>query len=59
VHREEIYQRIQQEKTPGQESVAIAPAAPVMPVVSTTTSTTTVAIRKKRESKLDKNGNKE
>jgi carbon storage regulator len=60
VHREEIYQRIQQEKTPtGQESVAIAPAAPVAPVVSNSTTTTTVAIRKKRESKLDKNGNKE
>lgn len=48
VHREEIYQRIQQEKntTPKQEEVAAAPAVPV---------------RKKRESKVDKseNGNKE
>ena len=51
VHREEIYQRIQQEKntTPKQEEVAApaatAPAAPV---------------RKKREPKVDKGeGNKE
>ena len=41
VHREEIYQRIQQEKntTPKQEEAAPAPVAPV---------------RKKRESKTDK-----
>jgi len=52
VHREEIYQRIQQEKNtttpPKQEEVAPA-AAP------------TTVVRKKRESKLDKgenNGNK-
>lgn len=57
VHREEIYQRIQQEKNtttpPKQEEVApvVTTAAPTAPVV-----------RKKRESKLDKgdgnNGNK-
>jgi carbon storage regulator len=43
VHREEIYQRIQQEKntTPKQEEAAPAP------------------IKKKRESKVDKDGNKE
>lgn len=49
VHREEIYQRIQQEKntTPKQEEpapVAVAPAAPT---------------RKKREPKTDKSENKE
>lgn len=44
VHREEIYQRIQQEKntTPKQEEAVVAPA--------TATSTT----RKKREVKIDK-----
>lgn len=56
VHREEIYQRIQQEKTtPKQEEVPVAAAA-------TTTTTTTTTVRKKRESKLDKtenNNNKE
>ena len=68
VHREEIYQRIQQEKTTpatGTTPVTtskpvktIAESAPVMPPVTPTTTTTTV-VRKKRESKLDKNGNKE
>lgn len=53
VHREEIYQRIQQEKVPGSPEEAVS--APV----SAPTSTTTVAVRKKREIKLDKDGNKE
>lgn len=60
VHREEIYQRIQNEKkeTPGAAAPVSAPAqkkeeshftaAPV------TTTTTTTTIRKKRESKIDK-----
>ena len=45
VHREEIYQRIQQEKntTPKQEEVA-----------SSTTAAATTSTRKKRESKTDK-----
>ncbi len=52
VHREEIYQRIQQEKntTPKQEE-AVTNAAP-----------TATVVKKKRESKTDKsekNGNKE
>lgn len=49
VHREEIYQRIQQEKntSPKQEESA-APAAPA-----------TAPTRKKRESKADKTENKE
>ena len=61
VHREEIYQRIQQEKnttttTPKQETVA----APVAPVASAPASPTApVVVRKKRESKIDKDGNKE
>lgn len=49
VHREEIYQRIQQEKntTPiKQEEQQPAPAA-------------TTTVKKKRESKVDKNENKE
>jgi len=51
VHREEIYQRIQQEKntTPKLEE-----PAPVAPVAAPTTT-----VRKKRESKIDKDGNKE
>ena len=59
VHREEIYQRIQQEKnttTTDAKSSEAAPAptaAPVAPAAAPT-----VAIKKKRESKLDK-GNKE
>lgn len=57
VHREEIYQRIQQEKTtPTTVAAPVAPkveeAAPV--VVTTTTGTTTVSVKKKREPKLDK-----
>jgi carbon storage regulator len=70
VHREEIYQRIQQEKntSPKQEEAAPATVAVAAPVAATTTSTTTtptstattsVVIKKKRESKADKSENKE
>lgn len=68
VHREEIYQRIQQEKgTPGSTPASSTtttssakPAEPAIPAPQTTpTTTTTTVVRKKRESKLDKNGNKE
>jgi carbon storage regulator len=54
VHREEIYQRIQQEKnvTPTTTKPVEATPAPTTPTVTTT-------IRKKRETKLDKSGNKE
>lgn len=51
VHREEIYQRIQQEKnttTPVEEPVVEAAATPT---------TTTRIVRKKREIKVDKEGN--
>lgn len=52
VHREEIYQRIQQEKgTPA--TTAAVKQEETTPVV------TTVAIKKKREPKIDKSGNKE
>ncbi len=57
VHREEIYQRIQKEKSPSDQEQA-APVVAADPVVSPA-STPTVAIRKKRESKLDKDGNRE
>lgn len=55
VHREEIYQRIQNEK---KEAPAAAASAPVLkkddaPVAAPVTTTTTT-IRKKRESKIDK-----
>ncbi len=52
VHREEIYQRIQQEKNTAQKQEEAAAA----PAVATTT-----PVRKKRESKADKgeNNNKE
>lgn len=60
VHREEIYQRIQQEK--GEPPLIIAkpeePLEPVPPAAAVSTvvsSNTTVSIKKKRESKLDKN----
>jgi carbon storage regulator len=63
VHREEIYQRIQQEKnttttTPvAKPDVAPAVTAPIAPA---TTTTTTTVVRKKRESKTtDKGENKE
>jgi carbon storage regulator len=53
VHREEIYQRIQQEKntTPKAEEAAVVPPP--------ATAATTTTVRKKRESKLDKSDNKE
>jgi carbon storage regulator len=50
VHREEIYQRIQQEKNTAQKQEEAA-----APAVATTTATTPV--RKKRESKVDKGEN--
>ena len=55
VHREEIYQRIQQEKntTPKPEE------APQQASATNTTTTTTTTIKKKRESKLDKSEPKE
>lgn len=61
VHREEIYQRIQQEKTT--PATATAPKAeetpaPTAPVVTTSTSTPTVSVRKKREPKIDKSEGK-
>lgn len=67
VHREEIYQRIQKEKSPSDPeqvapvaTVTVTTAAIVAPAPTAgSVSTPTVAIRKKRESKLDKNGNKE
>jgi len=63
VHREEIYQRIQQEKN----TTTSAPAASskkeeaiAAPATATTaTTTTTTVVRKKRESKLDKSESKE
>src|SRR3990167_4081118 len=56
VHREEIYQRIQQEKnaTPTKQEEAITPTP-----ADTTTPTAPVTTRKKRESKTDKTENKE
>lgn len=70
VHREEIYQRIQQEKNPS-DTTASKPAAPAVvtspapedtvgnTVTPPTVTTTTTTIRKKRESKIDKSLNKE
>ncbi len=52
VHREEIYQRIQQEKN---TTTTAAPAPKQEEVATPVTTTTTV--RKKRESKLDKSDN--
>ena len=64
VHREEIYQRIQQEKgspikaAPPVSAPAAASTSVVPPV--TTTSTASVTVKKKREPKIDKSdGNKE
>src|SRR4029079_19207178 len=69
VHREEIYQRIQQEKTTGtpapkieEPSVATSLAPPVSSANTATTSSSapTVTVKKKREPKADKgdvNGN--
>lgn len=67
VHREEIYQRIQQEKNATTPVASVKPAAPVTPPpsaataapVAAPTTTTTTIVRKKRESKIDKSGNKE
>lgn len=57
VHREEIYQRIQQEKNPDAPKVESAPAATVAP--TTTATTPSVTVKKKREPKIDKTENKE
>src|SRR3990167_2714291 len=61
VHREEIYQRIQQEKNNPSEVKQTEAAAhttpPAAPATVTATTTPTVAIKKKREPKIDK-GNK-
>lgn len=59
VHREEIYQRIQQEKNPSeskQEGEVMPPVTTVTQpkVTPPTSTTTTTVIKKKRESKLDK-----
>ncbi|HLB43116.1 MAG TPA: carbon storage regulator CsrA [Gammaproteobacteria bacterium] len=53
VHREEIYQRIQQEKNaqPKQQEEVITPAA--------TSAAPAITTKKKRESKVDKTENKE
>src|SRR5690242_1427072 len=69
VHREEIYQRIQQEKNTGapakQEEpnvVSSAPQAPSTAASPGNSTATTVTVKKKREPKADKgdvNGNKE
>lgn len=59
VHREEIYQRIQQEKNPEATPAKPVEAAPVATPAPVATTTTTTVVRKKRESKLDKgDGNK-
>jgi|SRR3990167_1688784 len=55
VHREEIYQRIQQEKNaPSKPTEPVAAQAPIAPSVSTNASSS-VTIKKKREIKIDKN----
>lgn len=67
VHREEIYQRIQQEKnttTPGAATTVAKTKEEVIittPASSATiaTTTTTTVVKKKRESKLDKGEPKE
>ena len=53
VHREEIYQRIQQEKNTTTPQPEAAPAAPAAAPVAA------APVRKKRESKADKTENKE
>jgi carbon storage regulator len=67
VHREEIYQRIQQEKGAPTTSATASPVAPV-PVMPTikheevapmTSTTTTVTVKKRREPKIDRNESKE
>ena len=56
VHREEIYQRIQQEKgAPAKELHSAAPITDTAaPAAAPTTSTTAVTIKQKREPKTDK-----
>ncbi len=63
VHREEIYQRIQQEKTTpatGSDTIAAPVTTPSMPVThvvpTTPTTTTTTVIKKKREKREKKEG---
>jgi carbon storage regulator len=53
VHREEIYQRIQQEKNTAPAAAAPAPVMKKEEAVATAPVVTTT-IRKKRESKIDK-----
>ena len=61
VHREEIYQRIQQEKNASSTSSTAKPEE--TPVIAAASTASTPQVRKKRESKVDKgegnNGNKE
>jgi carbon storage regulator len=60
VHREEIYQRIQQEKntTPKQEEAPAAPAASNASIATSgNAAPATTVVRKKRESKIDKGEN--
>src|SRR4029078_2038634 len=67
VHREEIYQRIQQEKnaTSGTGTTTTKPEESTTATTATTAttsapaSTATVTVRKKRESKIDKSENKD
>lgn len=68
VHREEIYQRIQQEKTtPTTAAASPAPIVTPAPVINVkheeiapiTSSTTTVTVKKRRETKIDRTENKE
>lgn len=54
VHREEIYQRIQQEKGAPAASTKPEPTAQATIISPSGTTTTTTTIKKKRESKLDK-----
>jgi carbon storage regulator len=57
VHREEIYQRIQQEKNTTPAAAAVE--QPVVSAVTATTTTAAVTVKKKRETKIDKeDGNK-
>lgn len=58
VHREEIYQRILQEKTPQPASEKpVEEETPPAANSSTTVSGTTVSVKKKREPKVDKGEN--
>jgi carbon storage regulator len=55
VHREEIYQRIQQEKGTPPVVAAAAPQMPVEePITPTSTPTVAVTVKKKRETKIEK-----